>query len=120
VSEQLPRGRDGKFCSIATDVHTGRPLEVAFVPGGGHATRRTIPEAAVEQIKRQAAASREVYARGFLLGNTQRHRVPHHTMPHALRQHLEQRLGPYRENKERWKAVVAAEYPELLMSGYRS
>lgn len=119
MSDQLSGGRDGRFRAIATDVHTRRPLEVALLSGGGYASRRTIPEAAVDQLKAEAAASREQYQRGFLLGHTQRHRVPHHTMPYALRQHLEQRLGPYAENKAKWKAVVASEYPYLLLSGYR-
>ena len=116
----LPSGRDGVFRAVATDVHTGRPLEVALLDGGGHAIRRTLPEAGVEQLKADAALSRERYPRGYLSGNTQRHRVPHHTMPHALRLHLQQRLGPYEENKARWKAVIISEYPELLLSGYRS
>ena len=41
-------------------------------------------------------------------------------MPWALRKHLEQRLGPYEENKARWKAVIVSEYPELLLSGYKT
>ena len=116
----LPSGRDGIFRAIATDIHTGRPLEVALLDGGGHAIRRTIAEAGVDRLKADAALSRERYPRGWLKGNTQKHRVPHHTMPYALRKHLEQRLGPYEENKARWKAVIVSEYPELLLSGYRS
>jgi hypothetical protein len=79
-----------------------------------------MPEASVEQLKADAALSRERYPRGYVRGHTQRHRVPHHAMPWALRKHLEQRLGPYAENKERWKAVIVSEYPHLLLSGYRS
>jgi len=116
----LPSGRDGVFRAIATDVQTGRPLEVALLNGGGHAIRRTLPEAGVEQLKADAALSRERYQRGYLHGHTQRHRVPHHAMPYALRAHLEQRLGPYRENKARWKAVIASEYPDLLLSAYKT
>lgn len=116
----LPSGYDGRFRAIATDVHTGRPLEVALLDGGGIAIRRTLPEAGLEQLKRDNALMRERYPRGWLHGGTQRHRVPHHAMPYALRQHLEQRLGPYKENKARWKAVIAADYPELLLSGYKS
>jgi hypothetical protein len=41
-------------------------------------------------------------------------------MPYALRAHLQQRLGPYAENKAKWKAVIVSEYPDLLLSGYRS
>ena len=116
----LPSGRDGVLRAIATDVHTGRPLEVALLDGGGVTIRRTLPEAGVEQLRADAALSRERYPRGYLQGNTQRHRVPHHTMPYALRQHLEQRLGPYKENKTKWRAVIASEYPDLLLSAYRS
>ena len=116
----LPSGRDGVFRPIATDVHTGRPLEVALLDGGGHAIRRTMAEASVDQLKADAALSRERYPRGYLRGNTQKHRVPHHAMPYALRAHLTQRLGPYAENRERWKAVIVSEYPELLLSGYKT
>jgi hypothetical protein len=116
----LPSGRDGKFRAIATDVHTGKPLEVALLDGGGHVIRRTLPEAGVDQLKADAALSRERYPRGYLHGHTQRHRVPHHAMPYALRAHLQQRLGPYAENKAKWKAVIVSEYPDLLLSGYRS
>jgi hypothetical protein len=116
----LPSGRDGVFRPIATDVHTGRPLEVALLDGGGHAIRRVMPEAAVDRLKADAALSRERYPRGYAQGHTQRHRVPHHVMPYPLKQHLTLRLGPYEENRERWKAVIAAEYPDLLTSGYRS
>jgi len=105
----LPSGRDGVFRAIATDVHTGRAIEVALLDGGGHAIRRTLPEASVDQLKADAALSRERYPRGYL----------HGTMPWALRKHLEQRLGPYQENKARWKAVIVSEYPDLLLSGYR-
>jgi len=79
-----------------------------------------MPEAAVDRLKNEAALSRERHPRGYLRGNTQRHRVPHHAMPWALRKHLEQRLGPYEENKARWKAVIVSEYPELLLSGYKT
>ena len=116
----LPSGRDGVLRPIATDVHTGRPIEVALLDGGGITIRRTLPEAGVDQLKADAALSRERYPRGYLHGNTQRHRVPHHAMPYALRQHLELRLGPYKENRERWRAVIVSEFPELLLSGYRS
>ena len=112
-------GRDGKFRSIGVDVHTGRPLEIALLEGGGAASRRTLPEASVEQLKADCAQQRERHPRGFLLGNTQRHRVPLFATPHALRDHLERRLGPYKENPEKWKAVMASEFPDLLLSGYR-
>jgi hypothetical protein len=116
----LPSGRDGVFRSIGIDVHTGRRLEVALFPDGAAISRRTIPEAAVEQLKADAALSRERHPKGYLIGNTQRHRVPLFGMPHALKLHLEARLGPYAENKAKWRATIAAEYPALLLSGYRS
>jgi hypothetical protein len=116
----LPSGRDGVFRPIAVDVHTGRPIEVALLDGGGVTIRRTLPEAGVEQLKADAALSRERYKRGYLHGHTQRHRVPHHVMPYALKQALTLRLGPYEENRQRWRATIAAEYPDLLTSGYRS
>jgi len=61
----LPSGRDGVFRPVATDVHTGCPIEVALLDGGGHAIKRTLPEAGVEQLKRDAALSRERYPRGY-------------------------------------------------------
>jgi hypothetical protein len=46
--------------------------------------------------------------------------VPHHGLPWALKRHLTLRLGPYAENKAKWRAVIISEYPDLLLSGYRS
>lgn len=120
MSERLPSGRDGAFRPIATDVHTGRPLEVALLPGGGYASRRTIPERAVDQFLAENAALRDRFPRGYLLGDTQRHRVPQVRIPRPIYEQLERRFGPFRENRKRWLAAIQSEYPALFCSGYRS
>jgi hypothetical protein len=50
------------------------PVEVAFIPDGRIVERRTMAEAWLEQLKRKAAAQRDVQRPGSLMG-TQRHRL---------------------------------------------
>ena len=120
MSDNLPSGRDGRFRAIGVDSGTGRPLEVALMPGGGHASRRVIPEQAVDTFLAENARLRERFPRGYLLGDTQRHKVPLVRIPRPIAQQLERRFGPYRENRKRWLAAIASEYPHFFASGYRS
>jgi hypothetical protein len=107
---------DGRFVTIAHD-QAGMPVEVAFLPDGRVVERRTMAEAWLEQLKRKAAAQRDVQRPGSLLG-TQRHRLKTFEIPAPLAQSLTRRFGPYRKNGREWHKWLAAHAPHLLTSGY--
>jgi len=107
---------DGKFATIAHD-QAGMPVEIAFMPDGRIVERRTMAEAWLEQLKRKAAAHRDIQRPGSLIG-TQRHRLKTFEIPMPLAQALTRKFGPYRKSGRAWHKWLAAHAPHLLTSGY--
>jgi hypothetical protein len=74
----------------------------------------------MQRFLAENALLRERHPKGYLLGNTQRHKVPLVRIPQAIADQLHRRFGPYKENRKKWLAAIAADYPQFFTSGYRS
>jgi hypothetical protein len=109
---------DGTFRPVAIDPF-GMPVEIAFLPDGTIAERRTIPESFIEGMKKQAAAEREAQPRGSMRGNTQRHSLKVFDLPKPLAAMLQRRFGPFRKAKKEWLRWIENEGQCFLTSQYR-
>ena len=111
---------DGVFRPIGRDRHTGRALEVAFVPGVGMVERRTIPEAALAaelDENRRLANARPV---GTMALSRGMNALKVATVPGPLRALWISLLGPFHSNKEAWLARMRdPDNRRFLTSGYK-
>jgi hypothetical protein len=112
-----PRG-DGNFRKVAVD-QFGMPVEIAFLPDGGIAERRVIPESVIEGLKKETAADRDSQPRGSMLGNTQKHRLKVMELPLPLAASLKRRFGPFSRNRKDWMKWLNNEGSVFLSSQYR-
>lgn len=111
--------RDGVFRPLVDDRSTGGAVEVAWLPDGQVATRRTIPEAARESMLATTAAMRDANPRGSVLGHTQRHRVPLASIPTPEYWRLLRLYGRPSQNPKAWLRWLD-DHGHLRTSGYRS
>jgi hypothetical protein len=111
---------DGVFRSLGRDRHTGRELEVAFVPGVGMVERRTIPERALTREldeNRRLANARPV---GTMALSRGMNAIKVATVPGPIRALWTSVLGPFHTNKEAWlKRMRDPDNRRFLTSGYK-
>lgn len=111
---------DGVFRSLGRDRHTGRELEVAFVPGVGMVERRTIPEAAMDaelDANRRLANERPV---GTMRVSRGMNAIKVATVPGPLRALWISVLGPFHHNKAAWlERMRDPDNRRFLTSGYK-
>jgi hypothetical protein len=118
-------GKDsiGKKLNLGDLDGTGINTSIIFDPVRGAVVIKTIPAAVMQAIKDYARDQRDIYKKGRLIGNTQRHWTPAFSMPIALHEQFKKELGdPKRDPTaaRKWRQRInSSEYEKLRTSEYK-
>jgi hypothetical protein len=83
----------GRWLTLPSSEQTGSKVQVLFEPNGTMRTRYVLDPRIVQADLERNLRSREVYKKGSLLGNTQKHIVPIAHIPYEKYAQLKKRFG---------------------------
>ena len=107
----------GKVLNLGDFAGIGMNLSLCFQPGVGMVVVRTIPHEINEAVKNETRGQRDLFKKGRLIGNTQRHWQPAASLPTALHNQWVDELGEPKHNTKAWKKRLNSnEYRDLRTS----
>lgn len=117
----VPQQSQGQWIDLGVNYGDGSHLRIKFDGAKGMVVQRVIPAKIMRAVAEEARHSRDIWKKGKLLGNTQRHWLPIAVLPKHIDAEWKRELGPMKHNQKEWKKRINnSEYANFRASEARA